>query len=179
MWLYKVVLQHVCCVSGRSAIPTTTIQPEIITLRHTNYLVVFSLYWINFNSLWTPPVLFVLDKNKQTNKPKNNTSLSHVLTCTRTPIWSNIPTSCLSHTGEGKGLELSVMGPYVRLRVWKILDIWSMTGPVSGSFIHCVLFRGFSSMSSKAAQKRKGEAAYNKESTKSRWVAGKPPVWEN
>jgi len=40
---------------------------------------------------------------------------------------------------------------YVRLRVWKILDIWSMTGPVSGSFIHWVLFRGFSSMSSNAA----------------------------
>lgn len=44
---------------------------------------------------------------------------------------------------------------YVRLRVWKILDIWSMTGPVSGSFIHWVLFRGFSSMSSNAAHKHK------------------------
>lgn len=39
---------------------------------------------------------------------------------------------------------------YVRFRVWKSLEICSMTGPVSGSFIHCVLFRGFSSMSSNA-----------------------------
>lgn len=46
---------------------------------------------------------------------------------------------------------------YVRLRVWKILDIWSMTGPVSGSFIHWVLFRGFSSMSSNAAHKHKSQ----------------------
>lgn len=42
---------------------------------------------------------------------------------------------------------------YVRFRVWKILEICSMTGPVSGSFIHCVLFRGFSSMSSNAVGK--------------------------
>lgn len=44
MILYNLVLQqtsHVCCVSGRSAILTATIQPEMITLRHTNYLVVF------------------------------------------------------------------------------------------------------------------------------------------
>lgn len=43
---------------------------------------------------------------------------------------------------------------YVRFRVWKILEICSMTGPVSGSFIHWVLFSGFSSMSSNAAGKR-------------------------
>lgn len=61
-----------------------------------------------------------------------------------------------SHGGGG-GLDWGVTGLYVRLRVWKILDIWSMTGPVSGSFIHCVLFRGFSSMSSKAAHKQKGK----------------------
>lgn len=42
---------------------------------------------------------------------------------------------------------------YVRFRVWKILEICSMTGPVSGSFIHWVLFRGFSSMSSNAVRK--------------------------
>lgn len=39
---------------------------------------------------------------------------------------------------------------YARFRVWKILEICSMTGPVSGSFIHWVLFSGFSSMSSNA-----------------------------
>lgn len=94
----------------------------------------------------------------QTNRKTNNTSLSHVYT--RTPIWSNISTSCRSHTGgggrrgEGRGAD---GGLYVRLRVWKILDIWSMTGPVSGSFIHCVLFRGFSSISSKAAHRQKEE----------------------
>lgn len=75
-------------------------------------------------------------------------------TRTRTPIWSNISTSCRSHTGR---VGVAALGLYVRLRVWKILDIWSMTGPVSGSFIHCVLFRGFSSMSSKAAHKQKEE----------------------
>lgn len=41
---------------------------------------------------------------------------------------------------------------YARFRVWKILEICSMTGPVSGSFIHWVLFSGFSSMSSNASK---------------------------
>lgn len=59
--------------------------------------------------------------------------------------------SCHSHTRDG-GVTRRL---YVRLRVWKILDICSMTGPVSGSFIHWVLFRGFSSMSSNAAHKHK------------------------
>ena len=44
---------------------------------------------------------------------------------------------------------------YVRFRVWKILEICSMTGPVSGSFIHWVLFSGFSSMSSNAVGTRR------------------------
>lgn len=41
---------------------------------------------------------------------------------------------------------------YARFSVWKMREICSMTGPVSGSFIHCVLFSGFSSMSSKAVE---------------------------
>lgn len=50
---------------------------------------------------------------------------------------------------------------YARFRVWKILEICSMTGPVSGSFIHWVLFSGFSSMSSNAVGRRRaaGERA--------------------
>lgn len=44
---------------------------------------------------------------------------------------------------------------YARFRVWKILEICSMTGPVSGSFIHWVLFSGFSSMSSNAVGRRR------------------------
>ena len=50
----------------------------------------------------------------------------------------------------------------MRLRVWKILDIWSMTGPVSGSFIHWVLLRGFSSMSSNAAHTHNAKDIFNK-----------------
>lgn len=42
---------------------------------------------------------------------------------------------------------------YVRFSVWKIREICNITGPVSGSFIHWVLFKGFSSISSKAAKK--------------------------
>lgn len=40
---------------------------------------------------------------------------------------------------------------YARFSVWKTREICSMTGPVSGSFIHWVLLSGFSSMSSKAS----------------------------
>lgn len=80
----------------------------------------------------------------------------HTFIHTHIPIWSNIHTSCRSHTG---GVTRRL---YVRLRVWKILDIWSMTGPVSGSFIHWVLFSGFSSMSSNAAHKHKARKIFNK-----------------
>lgn len=53
-----------------------------------------------------------------------------------------------------------------------------MTGPVSGSFIHCVLFRGFSSMSSKAAHKHKGNPL-TKKRNEVKIVAGKPSAREN
>lgn len=43
----------------------------------------------------------------------------------------------------------------MRFNVWKIREICNMTGPVSGSFIHCVLFKGFSSMSSKAVGEKR------------------------
>lgn len=52
---------------------------------------------------------------------------------------------CYSQTAK------SCNATYVRFSVWKILEICSMTGPVSGSFIHWVLFSGFSSMSSNAS----------------------------
>lgn len=61
-----------------------------------------------------------------------------------TPKHSLTLKSCHSHTAT------VTRRFYVRLRVWKILEIWSMTGPVSGSFIHWVLLRGFSNMSSNA-----------------------------
>lgn len=97
---------------------------------------------------------------------KKNTCVSAILIYTH--IRTHIHTSNMANThtqaatvtqggirrgvGEGWGFTRRL---YVRLRVWKILDIWSMTGPVSGSFIHWVLFRGFSSMSSNAAHKHK------------------------
>lgn len=56
-----------------------------------------------------------------------------------------------SRTGAGAVQGSGRTCAYVRFRVWKILEICSMTGPVSGSFIHWVLFSGFSSMSSNAA----------------------------
>lgn len=80
---------------------------------------------------------------------KNNTCVPAASTSTHTPphTQTHIFTHCHSQTRVIRRL-------YVRLRVWKILDIWSMTGPVSGSFIHWVLFSGFSSMSSNAAHKK-------------------------
>lgn len=61
--------------------------------------------------------------------------------------------------GPAPGLQGlgSAGAAYVRFMVWKIREICSMTGPVSGSFIHWVLFRGFSSMSSNAVGTEPGE----------------------
>lgn len=73
----------------------------------------------------------------------------HILPYSHTPQYGQTYTQAATVT-QGVTGRL-----YVRLRVWKILDIWSMTGPVSGSFIHWVLFRGFSSMSSNAAYRHK------------------------
>lgn len=66
--------------------------------------------------------------------------------------WMRIRQACLRLTPlEGHQGSGSAGTAYVRFMVWKILEICSMTGPVSGSFIHWVLFSGFSSMSSNAA----------------------------
>ena len=52
-------------------------------------------------------------------------------------------------------ISCSLMPNYCLLSVWKMREICSITGPVSGSFIHCVLFKGFCSMSSNAAKHQK------------------------
>lgn len=55
--------------------------------------------------------------------------------------------------GQGEVAQCTGSSLYVRFSVWKIREICNITGPVSGSFIHWVLFKGFSSISSKAAKK--------------------------
>lgn len=61
------------------------------------------------------------------------------------------PVPTASQTAETAQPRSTLGTTYVRFSVWKILEICSMTGPVSGSFIHWVLLSGFSSMSSNAS----------------------------
>lgn len=96
----------------------------------------------------TPPALSLQGKNITCVSATLRYTHTHIHTHTHPHPHPNM----VAHTHKLPQSHWVTRRLYVRLRVWKILDIWSMTGPVSGSFIHWVLFRGFSSMSSNASR---------------------------
>lgn len=120
-----------------------------LLLLYISVFVINSFFLYSTSYLYFESSGFVFTRQKKQNNTCVSSTLTHTLKCP--DIFKHTHTSCQSRgvMGRGSGVTRRL---YVRLRVWKILDIWSMTGPVSGSFIHWVLFSGFSSISSNASR---------------------------